>query len=355
MSATVKYNNSTITTIANQQTKTLTTKGKWLTDNIIIQDTTAGSTTTLQSKTNITPTESSQTITADSGYDGLSSVQINAISSLYVGSGIARRSSTDLTASGATVTVPTGYYASQASKAVDNASLTFAALSINEPSVARTDGKLTLLSRTVDIKTTVGSISGYIQVSNSSLTTIGTIPTVYAYSNIPYYISDDNPITISTNTVTIPSGYYPYPFTKSIDIGTVTAPSSISGTSATVSTGTNTLTLTKTVSVTPNVTAVGYISAGTAGNASVSLTASVTTKAAATITPGTSNQTIAAGTYLTGAQTISGDANLVASNIVSGVSIFGVTGSYAIRTYRTGTTAPASALGNNGDIYLQTS
>lgn len=38
----------------------------------------------LQSKTNISPTTSSQTITADSGYDGLSSVQINAIPSQYI-------------------------------------------------------------------------------------------------------------------------------------------------------------------------------------------------------------------------------------------------------------------------------
>lgn len=52
------------------------------------------------------------------------------------------------------------------------------------------------------------------------------------------------------------------------------------------------------------------------------------TKAATTYTPGTSNQTIAAGTYCSGAQTIKGDANLVAGNIKSGVSIFGVAGSY---------------------------
>lgn len=56
--------------------------------------------------------------------------------------------------------------------------------------------------------------------------------------------------------------------------------------------------------------------------------ASVTKKAAATYTPGTSNQTIASGQYLSGAQTIKGDANLLAGNIKSGVSIFGVAGSY---------------------------
>ena len=110
--------------------------------------------------------------------------------------------------------------------------------------------------------------------------------------------------------------------------GSATPAASISGTSATVSTGTNTLTLSKTVSNTPQVSS-GYVSAGTAGNTSVSLTASVTTKAAATITPGTSNQTIASGTYLTGTQTISGDANLVAGNIKSGTTIFGVTGTYS--------------------------
>ena len=55
----------------------------------------------------------------------------------------------------------------------------------------------------------------------------------------------------------------------------------------------------------------------------------VTKKAAATYTPKTSDQSIAASQYLSGAQTIKGDANLVAGNIKSGVSIFGVTGTYA--------------------------
>ena len=138
-------------------------------------------------------------------------------------------------------------------------------------------------------------------------------------------------ITASGDTVTVPAGYYSAQQTKAVAAGSATAPSTISGTTATVSTGSNTLTLTKSVSVTPVVTA-GYVAAGTAGNASVSLTASVTTKGAATITPGTSNQSIASGTYLTGAQTISGDANLLASNIKSGVSIFGVAGSLTSAT-----------------------
>lgn len=55
----------------------------------------------------------------------------------------------------------------------------------------------------------------------------------------------------------------------------------------------------------------------------------VTKKSAAIYTPKTSDQSIAASQYLSGAQTIKGDANLVAGNIKSGVSIFGVTGTYA--------------------------
>lgn len=138
-------------------------------------------------------------------------------------------------------------------------------------------------------------------------------------------------LSASGATVTAPAGYYASNASKSVASGSATAPGTISGTSASVSTGTNVLTLTKTVSVTPSVTA-GYVANGTAGNSSVSLSATVTTKAAATITPGTSNQTIASGTYLTGAQTIAGDADLVAGNIKSGVTIFGVSGSLSAAT-----------------------
>lgn len=133
-------------------------------------------------------------------------------------------------------------------------------------------------------------------------------------------------LSASGDTVTVPAGFYASQATKAVSAGSATAPASISGTSATVSTGTNTLTLSKTVSVTPSVSA-GYVSSGTAGNSSVSLTASVSTKGATTYTPTTTDQTISSGTYLTGVQTIKGDANLIASNIVYPATIFGIQGS----------------------------
>ena len=88
-------------------------------------------------------------------------------------------------------------------------------------------------------------------------------------------------ITASGDTVTVPAGYYASQQTKAVASGSATPAATISGTSATLSTGTNTLTLSKTVSNTPQVSA-GYVASGTAGNSSVSLTASVNTKATAT-------------------------------------------------------------------------
>ena len=154
-------------------------------------------------------------------------------------------------------------------------------------------------------------LSGYTAYAKGTKYT-GTIPT-----------KSSSDLEASGATVTVPSGYYASQVTKSVATGTVTAPSSISGTSATLSTGTNTLTLTKTVSVTPSVTTAGYVSSGTAGNASVSLTASVTTQAAQTIYPSTSDQSIAASRYLTGAQTIKAvtTKNLTADNIKNGVTV----------------------------------
>ena len=291
-------NDNTLTYIRPNGTYSITTNGLYniaTYENVTVNVPT-GSTINNQNKT-VAPNETQQQITADSGYTGLGTVTISPISSTYIGSSILENSSTDLIVSGRTVTAPAGYYAADASASVAEMTLPTAASSTQSGTTKATIGRSTAAQ----------------------------------YINIPVgYNSAAASYTISA----VPNG-------------SVTAPSSISGTTATVSAETNTLTLTKTISVTPNVTTTGYISAGTAGNSSVSLTATVTTKAAATITPGTSNQTIAADTYLTGAQTISGDADLVAGNIKSGVNIFGVAG-----TYTSDATATAADLLYNKTAYV---
>ena len=64
----------------------------------------------MQSKTGIAPTESSQTITPDNGYNGLQSVQINGISSTYVGSGVNRKAAATITPTKSQQTIQSGTY-----------------------------------------------------------------------------------------------------------------------------------------------------------------------------------------------------------------------------------------------------
>lgn len=82
------------------------------------------------------------------------------------------------------------------------------------------------------------------------------------------------------------------------------------------------------VDSTGKITASVTQSAGVVPAGTKSATKQLTKQAAQTITPGTSDKTIASGRYLTGTQTIKGDANLKAENIKSGVSIFGVLGTF---------------------------
>lgn len=158
-----------------------------------------GGTPNLQAKTNISPTESSQTIEADSGYDGLSSVQINAVSSSYVGSGITRRSSTDLSASGATVTVPAGYYASQATKSVSSGSAT-GPTSLSGSSATVSTGTNTITLTKTGVTTTPTVSAGYVASATASTATVALTASVTTKAATTYHPS--------TSDQTIASGSY---------------------------------------------------------------------------------------------------------------------------------------------------
>lgn len=343
-------NNNTLAYIRPQGTKSITANGTGIdvTEYAAVNVSVSGSSPNLQTKTNIDPTESSQTISADTGYDGLDSVQINAISSTYVGSGIDRRDSTDLTASGATVSVPAGYYASAGSKAVDSGTE-------GTPTAA----KGTVSSNSVTVTPSVTNTAGYI----SGGTHTGTGVTVSASE----LVSGTKAISTSGTTdvtnyasASVAAGSAATPAT------TITANPSISVNSS----GLITATASTTQSVTPTVSA-GYVSSGTAGTITVSgsNTSQLSTQAGATITPTKSQQTaVASGKYTTGNvlvaaipaayQDVTG-VTAAAGDVVSGKDIVNssgtvVHGSLVIQHYYTGSSAPSSATGANGDIYLQT-
>lgn len=152
----------TITAVEISGTKTITQNGvEDVTEYAAVNVAVPSSAPTLQTKANISPTESSQTITADAGYDGLDSVQINAIPSSYVGSGVTQRSSSDLSASGATVTAPAGYYASAATKSV-------ASGTAGTPSAS----KGTVSNHSVSITPSVTNTTGYITGSTKTGTAV---------------------------------------------------------------------------------------------------------------------------------------------------------------------------------------
>lgn len=195
----------------------------------------------LQEKT-VTPTKETQSITPDTGYDGLSKVNVNAIPDEYV--------------------IPTGEKSIAENGKHDVAG--YASVDVNVPSEEAKLQEKTVCPSTAAQEVTPDS--GYDGLSKVTVEAVETVEQA----------------------------------TPEIS---VSADGLISATSAQDE---------------------GYI----AVTGMKTATKQLDTQGTQTITPGTADQTIAYGKYLTGTQTIKGDSNLVAGNIKSGVSIFGVAGSF---------------------------
>ena len=285
---------------------------------------------------------------------------------------IATKTSSNLTTSGKTVTVPAGYYASQVTKDVSTATQATPSISVNSSglitaSATQTAGYVAAGTKsatkqltTQAAKTVTPTASAQTAVASGTYTT-GAVTVAgdanLVASNIRNGVSifgvsgsyegdkgidtsdatatagdilsgktayvDGAKITgniatktasnlsASGKTVTVPAGYYASQVTKDVATATQATPS-VSIDSAGLITASATQTA-------------GYVAAGTKSG-----TKQLTVQAAKTVTPTTSNQTaVASGRYTTGAITVKGDANLVAANIAAGKTIFGVTGTHA--------------------------
>lgn len=173
----------------------------------------------LQSKTYNVSSAGTETVTADSGYDGLSEVE---------------------------VAVPSGSLVSSIEYTDD------------EPSITVDNNGLVHVSGGFSSTVNPVTASGYIGSASTIEVDVGAVGT---YQLTKRTSSD---LTVSGATVTAPTGYYPSSATKTIATGTAGTPTASKGTVSNHS-----------VSVTPSVTnTTGYITGGTKTGTAVSVSAS---------------------------------------------------------------------------------
>jgi hypothetical protein len=233
----------------------------------------------LQDKT-VTPTTSVQTVKADSGYDGLDTVTVNAMPT-------AARANTTITVT--------------ADDTNDKLTITAS----NNQATGYVTGADKTATKTITLSASGASVTasdGTTSISKSVATATHATPSISVNSS-----------GLITASSTQSAGY--------VAAGTKSATKQL----ATQAAKTITPSTSSQTAVASGVYTTGAVTVGAIPSTYVKPTA---TKAATTYTPTTSNQTIASGTYCSGTQTIKGDSNLVAGNIKSGVSIFGVSGSY---------------------------
>ena len=296
----------------------------------------------LQSK-EATPTTSAQTITADTGYTGLAQVKVNPIPSEY----IIPSGTSSITQNG---TFNIAQYASV------SVSVSGSAPVIESLSVTPTESSQTF--------TASGGTDGYSPV------TVGAISNTYVGTSVPRRTS----LTTNAATVTASAGYYSSAVSATISSGSAFTPATtitvFPGISVDAS-GLITATAASAANIVPTVNA-GYITAGSPGTVTISgsRTSQLTVQAATTITPTKSVQTaVASGRYTTGIVSVAAipaayqdvtGVTASAAGVLSGTAFVTssgtlTNGTLVIQHYYTGSSAPSSSLGVNGDIYLQTS
>ena len=227
----------------------------------------------------VTPTESSQTITASTG-KVIGTVSVSAIDSDYVGSDVPRRTQTDITVSGNAVTVPSGYYNDGTTKEV-------ATTTHPDPSVSTSYNSA---NNKLQITATHTQGTGYVTGS-----------TTQAVTNI-----NGGTVTKSGPTVTTSAGYYDASVDTTVDSATQATPS-LNGAHDSVN---NKYVVTATATQSE-----GYVAAGTK-TATLEINDGVISTSGAIVTTG-------AGYYDEDVDTViaSGSATTPASSITSNPSI----------------------------------
>lgn len=221
-----------------------------LNDGTQVSGTYTGEAANLQVKTNISPSTSSQTISADSGYDGLSSVQINAMPSMTLPtsatssatSGYSSKATISRSTSDQYINIPTGYNSAGAYYKVSAVA--------NGTEGTPTASKGTVSNHSVNVTPSVTNTAGYI----SGGTKTGTAVSVSASELVSgTYTVDSSGTKDVTNYAS-----------ASVAAGTAGTPSATKGTVSNHQ-----------VSVTPSVTnTTGWITGGTKNGTAVTVTAS---------------------------------------------------------------------------------
>ena len=193
-----------------------------------------------QTKT-VSPSTTAQTVTADSGYSGLESVTVTAMT---------------------TMTLPTA--TSQASSGTQKAAIT--ASSVNQY---------------INIPTGWNETAANYKINPVTLQSKTVTP-----SGVEQRITADTSYT-ALEQVTV----------EAVPAGVATAPSLISVSSATVNTAGGLFVLSASTSVTPDITTAGYISSGTAGTSLITMQADIAIRSSSDVTVSGTTVTIQAGYY----------------------------------------------------------